>query len=115
VIAISNDRMSLKEDTWSRGFGFPIESLLQFGNVVVVLLKPAQFSDCPANVFGLSVADGSILWQAQNVDWFPDEGPHRYMGIRKVNEKLVQLYHSHGYLFDIDPQTGKVMKRTFVK
>jgi hypothetical protein len=94
-------------------FLWPIESLVEFEKLYVVLIEPKQDNIYNENVFGISKDTGEILWQIEPISHHahPDSP---FTDISKEMDK-VMLFNSDCHLYTVDPATGKILKREFTK
>ena len=92
-------------------FSFPVSQLIQFEQIIVVSVEPEQHHILNENLFGVSYG-GKILWQIEKMEHVSNDSP--YMGIAKKNEML-SAYNWDGFRYLINPETGKIIDKEFVK
>lgn len=88
-----------------------IKQFEAFDRVIVVRVHPKGINFLNENVFGISY-EGEILWQIEKVDHVDKDSP--YTGLSKKDE-LLTAYNWDGFDYLIDPNTGKVINKEFVK
>jgi outer membrane protein assembly factor BamB len=88
-----------------------VMALQEFEEVVVVLLD-FHARNCPnENVYGMTKS-GAILWQIQSGPGVYTSSP--FTSISKEGA-ILQIYNWDGYLYDVDPTSGLILKSMFVK
>ena len=92
-------------------FPYPIVAIQEFDDFIVVLIDPFMKIIFNENIFGVSY-EGKITWQIEKTDHLNMDSP--YTGIGK-EEKLLAAYNWDAYDYLIDPKTGKVISKEYVK
>ncbi len=107
-------------------FNYAVWEIVDFDSVAVVLLKtlaktgplPGVNADVNAtkgqNVFGISKADGEVLWQIMEI-WVspPPPGESKempYVGLRRGTDGTVSATTWSGVSVYLDPLTGKEVR-----
>lgn len=108
----TDKKLKIFSDQSSYEVEFPhkIDMVIQFGDklVVLLLMDHIKFNE---NVFGVS-AKGKILWQIKQKSYPHDFSP--YTNISKEGN-LVKAWNFSGSDLVIDPDTGKVICKSFEK
>ena len=91
---------------------FPAYEFLIYNNGIVVLMNTKP-NECRDNIFFVN-EDGTIRWQIEPFAYVEKPG---YSGYTSVFERNGEL---HAFMFDgfdchIDPMTGKILDKVFVK
>ena len=91
---------------------YPVSKFFKYDGGVVVIMNTRP-SECRDNVFFIN-ADGTIRWQIEPFSYVEKPMYTRYTSIFERNGEL------HTFMFDgfdchIDPKTGKILSRDFVK
>ncbi len=92
----------------------PIWETLRIRDVVIVWLQPKLFSDnYPRNILAFSTETGQLLWQAAD-----ESRPGTiscYAGIRESKNHNLLMLHWNSLCYEVVPETGEVIKKTFAK
>jgi hypothetical protein len=88
-----------------------IEKVECFENVLVVLLDFSTDTIFNENVFGVS-AEGKVIWQIEKMSYVYEHSP--FTNISQEND-LLSAYNLDGYDYFIDPKTGKIVDKEFLK
>lgn len=86
-------------------FNWPIEKVIAFENVLVVLVEPEPGACVNENVYGVG-RNGSIAWKIENRKHVYDDSP--YTSIMAKDGK-VKLFNWDGDELLIDPESGIVI------
>lgn len=92
-------------------FDYPIRQIVEFPNVIVVLLNIPTGKIFNENVFGVS-CDGMVLWQVAPQRHLGDDSP--YTGMNYEGDKA-GLYNWDSTLYVVEPMTGDLVSKRFVK
>lgn len=92
-------------------FDYPIRQTLNFPNVIIVLLNIPTGKIFNENVFGVS-CDGEVLWQVAPQRYLGDDSP--YTGMNYEDDKA-GLYNWDSTLYVVEPLTGELISKRFVK
>ena len=92
-------------------FSFDIKQVENFGDMLVVRLKVSIGNTYNENIFGVS-DDAKILWQVEKIEHVDRDSP--YTGIGEENG-LLSAYNWDGFDYLIDPKTGRILDKKFVK
>lgn len=97
----------------TRSFEVPIKRAIDFEDFVVVLLKGTRDSHPHSlqNVLAID-PDGSIRWE---IPAEPDGQPRPYTNIYTETGEDLHANNFAGYLYEVDPETGEILEREFVK
>lgn len=108
--AVRGEELSIGSDTVR--FRVPIYRDIEYGEFVVVLLETKRIDHeyKRRNVLAIN-EDGSIRW---TISKQPPSNPRPYTGLYTRDGDL-WTYNSSGYKFRIDPETGELLERKFVK
>lgn len=94
-------------------FDFHIEQVLEMNDVIVVLLDPdsnlCKWGQYP-NLFGVSL-EGDVLWKCELPT--SDTGDC-YLSFKKENQRII-VYSWSSFDCVIDPTSGKIISKVFVK
>lgn len=91
---------------------YPVYKVEAFDDCLVVLLIGEDgYFPINENIFGVSY-DGKILWQIEKVEHVNRDSP--YTGMSK-KDNLLLAYNWDGFDYQINPKTGKIINRKFVK
>lgn len=94
-------------------FEYPITEMIDFGEVVAVLLKaPHEGQPYNENVFGVA-KDGEIQWQVPRMDWVRGNSPYTAI-FKSEKDGLVGLYNYRGTNIFLDPIAGKFIREEIV-
>jgi hypothetical protein len=89
---------------------WPIEQIIQFKEIYVVLLQTYGKVIFNENVFGIRM--GQVIWQIEPVPTVHEHSP--FTGIFKEGNNVI-LGNWDGNEYTVDPETGKILKREFTK
>lgn len=92
-------------------FQSPIEQIEQFDEIIVVMVYPKTNNFLNENLYGVSY-DGKILWQVEKIEHVDRDSPYTGMG---EENGLLGAYNWDGFDYLIDPKTGKILDKKFVK
>jgi len=92
-------------------FPYPVAESLNFPHAIVVRLDVPPKAHFNENVFGISY-DGKILWQVLPQQHVREESP--YTSISYEGSKA-GLYNWDATLYVVEPTTGKVVDKQFLK
>jgi hypothetical protein len=93
----------------SVSFELPIEHVLDFGEVLVVLLAVPEGTRFSENIFGVG-KDGNVRWQVPHIPTrYPYSAFNRIVRLGDV----VGTGKVEGLEVQIDPLTGNILKKEF--
>lgn len=94
-------------------FGAPIAQHVAYDGFVVVRLTVTGHAhpDDLSNVIAVD-ADGSIRWKIPEQ---PPETPRPYTNVYTNDGDDLWANNARGFLFQVDPRTGELLDREFVK
>lgn len=110
IYAIKGNRLLLSGGKYVE-FDFPVSQVIEFDEVLVVLLElPTQvlFNE---NVFGVSKG-GKILWQISPEKLVYDNSP--YVELSRLGE-VARLQNWDGLVLHVAPSTGNVIDRIYLR
>ena len=110
MIKFSNNVLSISS-TINISFEHDIESIIDFENMVIVLLKIPSGIVFNENVFGIYL-DGEIAWQIQKI--FPDDNSSPYVHINKSANGL-DAFNWAGVRVRVNMETGMVVHKRITK
>ncbi len=93
-------------------FQYPIAEMLNFPEVIVVRLEVPPRSRFNENIFGVGY-DGKVLWQIVPQQHIREDSP--YTGINYEPDNKAGCYNWDSTLYIIEPETGKVIDKQFLK
>lgn len=97
-------------------FDHGIKEVLDFGEVLVVLLRIPAGTTYNRNVFGISKADGKVLWQIMPASISLGQVDAPYVGMHHSEDGCLDATNWEGVTMYLDPVTGKEVRRwTWVK
>ena len=92
-------------ETIVREFDFPISSIVEFENCVVVLLNRDFYKKDNENVFCLS-KNGKLIWQVPRYDYSCKRSP--FVDICKESDNI-KLWNWDSSFIIIEPESGKII------
>lgn len=92
-------------------FNYPVRETLNFPEVIIVLLDVPPKANFNENVYGVSY-DGKVLWQVSPYRHLGSDSP--YTGINYESDKA-GLYNWDSTLYVVEPETGQLINKRFVK
>lgn len=92
-------------------FDYPIAETLDFPEVIIARLNIPPKANFNENVFGISY-EGKILWQILPQQHLDDDSPYTGMNYENGN---AGLYNWDATLYIVNPLTGQVITKQFVK
>lgn len=110
IYKIENGKL-LFVDGKTVSFDYSIQQELNFPGVIVVLLNIPTGEIFNENVFGVSF-DGEVLWQVAPQRYLGDDSP--YTGMNYEDGKA-GLYNWDSTLYVVEPMTGELISKRFVK
>lgn len=97
-------------------FDHEFEEVLDFGEVLVVLLRIPAGTKYNRNVFGISKADGKVLWQIVPASISLGQVDAPYVGMRRSEDGCLHATNWEGVTMYLNPVTGREVKKwTWVK
>ncbi len=93
-------------------FDHGLKDVLEFGEIFVVLLSIPVGTTYNRNVFGISKADGRVLWQIQptaSIVMPTNDNP--YVGIGRKEDGAVSATTFDGITVYLDPISGKEVRK----
>jgi hypothetical protein len=100
-----NKNSLLLNDNVIKEFEFPIKSIVEFKNLVVVLLDQDYYKRDNENVFCVN-KEGVIIWQVPKYEYSYDDSP--FVNITKDSQNI-KLWNWDSSFVIIEPDTGKVI------
>jgi len=92
-------------------FKYDIDNIQKFNDCFVIMLGLQKHVIFNENIYGVSY-DGKILWQIEKNNHLDEDSPYTGLG---VESNLLTAYNWDGYDYLINPQTGKIIDKKFVK
>ncbi len=92
-------------------FSYLIGKIETFDDCVIVMIDPPMKTIFNENIYGVSY-DGKILWQVEKIEHVDRDSPYTGMGQEKG---LLSAYNWDGFDYRIEPKTGKIIDKIFVK
>lgn len=92
-------------------FKYPIRETLNFSEIIIVLLNVPPKANFNENVYGVSY-NGKVLWQVLPQRHLSSDSP--YTGMNYEGNKA-GLYNWDSTLYIVEPKTGQVINKRFVK
>lgn len=110
-VSVTESRLTVGSETIR--FPAPIAEHVEYDEFVVVRLKVTmdEHPDDRRNVIAVD-RDGTIRWQLPEL---PDAEPRPYTRIFTKEGEDLWVHNSSGNLYRVDPETGEVLDREFVK
>jgi len=92
-------------------FRFPVKTVDRRGDVLVVVLEVPPQESMTENVFGVSAADGAMLWQVERVAMTGTNPVNRYLNVLPADgADHAWLYNWNGADVLVDVRTGRVIR-----
>jgi hypothetical protein len=107
---IKNDEISIGGK--KVGFSYPIAQMLEFPEVIVIRLEVPPDSRFNENVFGIDY-DGKTLWQIPPQQHIREDSP--YTNINYEQDDKAGCYNWDSTLYIVEPRTGKIIDKHFLK
>lgn len=92
----------------------PVKEVVEIDDVLVVVLDVPPKAVMTENVFGFC-EDGLLLWQIQPVPEVSQNPVNCYVGVSHLQPKLAALANWNGWVIDVEPKTGSVVGKRFLK
>lgn len=91
---------------------YPIYKAELVGNVLIVLLESGTSEIYNENVFGIDIIKREIIWQMPKISYVDENSPYTQITVKKKN---IAAYNWNGELVIINPKTGKIIKKVYMK
>jgi hypothetical protein len=91
---------------------YPVYKTELVGNVLIVLLESGTSEIYNENVFGIDVIKKEIIWQIPKIGYVDENSPYTQITVKKKN---IVAYNWSGDLVTINPKTGKIQKKVYMK
>lgn len=92
-------------------FEATIKEACEFSKSILVCLLFEEFKSI-YNIFAIDY-EGNKLWRVENIYKRLDDFP--YVGIDKDADGNARLVNFDGFVLTVDPDTGKLLKKEFLK
>lgn len=113
VVTFNQNILSIDNGLVRKMFQLPsaIKQIEILDQVIAVRVHPEGVNFINENVFGISF-EGKLLWQIEKVEHVDKDSP--YTGLGREND-LLTAYNWDGFDYLVEPKTGKIIDRKFIK
>lgn len=113
MVDVSIDESQLRIGDTQLQFGVPIDKYIEYDGFVVIQLENVMTDHTYFYQSVMAIdSDGSIRWKMPKE---PESNPKQYANIHTKDGTDLWVHHGYGFLFEVDPETGTILDREFVK
>jgi hypothetical protein len=112
-ISFKKNQLTIKQDGSIKTveFQYDISGTQKFDDCLVVMIDPPKHVLLNENIFGLSY-EGKMLWQIEKIEHVDVDSPYTGLGLE---DSQLTVYNWDGCDYLVDPKTGKIKGRKFVR